>query len=228
MTPVVPVVTLDGPSGSGKGTVSRLLALRTGWHLLDSGALYRLTALAGDRAGLSPEDVAGHAQLARRMRVEFGVDATGAEQVLLEGQEVTGALRSEAAGAGASRVAVWPEVRAALLDRQRSAALPPGLIADGRDMGTVIFPGARLKIFLTASAAERARRRYNQLKDKDSSVSLAALSREIAERDRRDERRPVAPLVPAADAILLDSTALIAAEVAEQIFAHGRRLGLWP
>jgi cytidylate kinase len=224
----VPVVTIDGPSGSGKGTVSRLLAVRTGWHLLDSGALYRLTGLAGERAGLASDDVSGHAELARHMRVEFGVDAAGAERVLLDGQEVTAALRSEAAGAGASRVAVWPEVRAALLDRQHSAALPPGLIADGRDMGTVIFPGARLKIFLTASAGERARRRYNQLKDKDSSVSLAALSREIAERDRRDERRPVAPLVPAADAILLDSTALNAAEVAERIFAHGRHLELWP
>ena len=223
----VPVVAIDGPSGSGKGTVSRLLAVRTGWHLLDSGALYRLTALAGERAGLAAEDVAGHAALARSMRVEFAVDAAGAEVVRLAGLDVTAALRSETAGAGASRVAVWPEVRSALLERQRKAARPPGLIADGRDMGTVIFPGAPLKIFLTATAAERARRRYNQLKDKDSSVSLAALSREIAERDRRDEHRPVAPLVPAADAIILDSTALNAAEVAEQIYAHGRRLGLW-
>jgi cytidylate kinase len=223
----VPVVAIDGPSGAGKGTVSRLLALRSDWHLLDSGALYRLTALAGLAASLRPDDVTGHARLALAMDVRFGIDAAGAEQIWLEGRDVTAELRSEAAGAGASRVAVWPAVRTALLDRQRAAARPPGLIADGRDMGTVVFPAAPLKIFLTASAEERARRRYNQLKDKDSSVSLAALSREIAERDRRDANRPVAPLVPAADAIVLDSTALNAAEVAEQIFAHGRRLGLW-
>jgi cytidylate kinase len=223
-----PVVTIDGPSGAGKGTVSRLLAQRSGWHLLDSGALYRLVAHAGTLAGLAPDDVAGHARLAGLMDVVFAADAHDQERIMLDGREVSAALRSEAAGAGASRVAAWPAVRGALLDRQRAFAQPPGLVADGRDMGTVVFPQAALKIFLTASAAERARRRYNQLKEKDSGVSLAALSLEIAERDRRDSTRSVAPLVPAADAIVLDSTAMSAAEVADEIYAHGRGRALWP
>jgi CMP/dCMP kinase len=223
-----PVVTVDGPSGSGKGTVSRLLARRTGWHLLDSGALYRLVALAGAMAGLAPDDTTGHARLAQRMQVLFEADAEGDERIMLDGREVSAALRTETAGAGASRVAAWPAVRAALLERQRAFACPPGLIADGRDMGTVVFRQARLKIFLTASSEERARRRYNQLKEKDSGVSLAALSLEIAERDRRDSTRSVAPLVPADDAIVLDSTAMNAADVAQAIFAHGRERLLWP
>ena len=222
-----PVVTIDGPSGAGKGTVSRLLAHRSGWHLLDSGALYRLVAHAGTLAGLAPDDIAGHARLAGQMQVVFAADPLGQERIVLDGREVSAALRSEGAGAGASRVAVWPAVRAALLDRQRGFAQPPGLVADGRDMGTVVFPHAALKIFLTASPAERARRRYNQLKEKDSGVSLAALSLEIAERDRRDSTRSVAPLVPAGDAIVLDSTAMNAAEVADEIFAHGRGRSLW-
>jgi cytidylate kinase len=159
--------------------------------------------------------------------VVFAADPLGQERIVLDGREVSAALRSEGAGAGASRVAVWPAVRAALLDRQRGFAQPPGLVADGRDMGTVVFPHAALKIFLTASPAERARRRYNQLKEKDSGVSLAALSLEIAERDRRDSTRSVAPLVPAGDAIVLDSTAMNAAEVADEIFAHGRGRSLW-
>jgi CMP/dCMP kinase len=224
----VPVVTIDGPSGAGKGTVSRLLAHRSGWHLLDSGALYRLVAHAGTLAGLEPDDIAGHARLAGLMNVEFAADPQGQERIMLDGREVTTALRSEGAGAGASRVAAWPAVRAALLDRQRGFAQAPGLVADGRDMGTVVFPHAALKIFLTASAAERARRRYNQLKEKDSGVSLAALSLEIAERDRRDSTRSVAPLVPAADAIVLDSTAMNAVEVTDEIFAYGRARSLWP
>jgi len=224
----VRVVTLDGPSGSGKGTVSRLLARRTGWHLLDSGALYRLVGLAGRRAGLASEDVEAHVRIALQMRIEFAGDGAGQERVLLEGEEVTRALRSEAAGADASRVAAWPPVRQALLERQRAFAQPPGLIADGRDMGTVVFPRAELKIFLTASAEERALRRYKQLKDKDSSVTLAALSLDIAERDRRDMTRSAAPLVPAADAIVLDSTALDAAEVTDEIYALGRSRQLWP
>jgi len=223
-----PVVTIVGPSGSGKGTVSRLLAHRTGWHLLDSGALYRLVALAGVLRGLEPDDSKGHARLAEQMNVVFAADPEGNERIMLDGREVSAALRSEGAGAGASRVAAWPAVRAALLDRQWAFARPPGLIADGRDMGTVVFPHAALKIFLTASADERARRRYNQLKEKGSGVSLAALSLEIAERDRRDSTRSVAPLVPAADAIVLDSTAMNAAEVADEIFAHGRARSLWP
>jgi cytidylate kinase len=225
--PAAPVVTIDGPSGSGKGTVSRLLARRSGWHLLDSGALYRLVALAGSHAGVASSDVAAHARIAGSMRIEFSSDAQGAERVLLDGREVTGLLRTEVAGAGASRVAAWPAVRDALLERQHAFAQPPGLIADGRDMGTVVFPGAVLKIFLTASAEERALRRYKQLKDKDSSVTLAALSLDIAERDRKDTKRSVAPLVPAADAIVLDSTAMDADGVADEIYAHGRTLRLW-
>jgi cytidylate kinase len=223
-----PVIAIDGPSGSGKGTVCRMLARRTGWHLLDSGALYRLVAHAGELQGLAPGDIAGHALIAERMQVVFGADAGGNERIMLDGREVAAALRTEAAGAGASRVAAWPAVRTALLARQRAFVQPPGLIADGRDMGTVVFRDARLKIFLTASPEERARRRYNQLKEKDSGVSLAALSLEIAERDRRDSTRSVAPLVPADDAIVLDSTAMSAAAATDAILAHGRERALWP
>jgi cytidylate kinase len=204
-----------------------MIARRTGWHLLDSGALYRLVGLAGNRAGLHPDDIAGHAGLARGMNVRFGVDSHDRERIELDNNDVTAAVRSEAAGAAASRVAAWPLVRDALLERQRAFARPPGLVADGRDMGTVVFAGAALKIFLTASAEERARRRYNQLKEKDSGVSLAALSLEIAERDRRDSTRSVAPLVPAADAIVLDSTAMTALDVVDEIMAIGRTRALW-
>jgi cytidylate kinase len=223
----VPVVAIDGPSGSGKGTVSRMIARRTGWHLLDSGALYRLVGLAGVLAGLNPDDVDGHARLARDMDVRFGADDEDRERIELNGSEVSASVRSEAAGAGASRVAAWAPVREALLDRQRAFAQGPGLVADGRDMGTIVFRSAALKIFLTASAEERARRRYNQLKEKDSGVSLPALSLEIAERDRRDSTRSVAPLVPAADAIVLDSTAMTALEVVDEIMAIGRARSLW-
>jgi cytidylate kinase len=223
----VPVVAVDGPSGSGKGTVCRLLASRLGWHLLDSGALYRLTALAGQRSGLDPEDRAGHADLAGNMVVAFGMAPDGGERITLDGQEVTGLVRAEQTGQGASRVAAWPEVRAALLARQRGFAQPPGLVADGRDMGTVVFTGAPLKIFLTATADERARRRYNQLKDKDSAVSLAALSREIAERDLRDSTRSVAPLRPASDAFVLDSTGVAVEAIVGRVIELGRARALW-
>jgi cytidylate kinase len=226
MSPV-PILAIDGPSGSGKGTVSRRIAARLGWHLLDSGALYRLVALAGQLAGLDAQDEPGHAAVAARMDVTFGQAPDGGEQVLLGGfGEVTGAIRTEVAGQGASSVAAWPTVRAALLQRQRDFAQPPGLVADGRDMGTVVFPGAGLKIFLTASPEERARRRYNQLKDKGSGASLAALSLEIAERDRRDSTRSVAPLVPAADAVTVDSTTLTIDEVVDRIMAEARARGL--
>jgi CMP/dCMP kinase len=223
-----PVVTIDGPSGSGKGTISRAVARHAGWHLLDSGALYRLVALAGAIAGAPPDDVARHAALARAMRVEFGWTADGEEQVRLDGRDVSADIRSETAGAGASRVAAWPEVRAALLTRQRAFAEPPGLVADGRDMGTVVFPRADLKIFLTATPEERARRRYKQLKDKGSDVSLAALSREIAERDLRDRTRQVAPLRPAADAEQLDSTGRDVEAVVARVLELGVARRLWP
>ena len=204
----VPIITIDGPSGSGKGTISRQVASRLGWHLLDSGALYRLVALAGLQQGLAPDDEPGHARIAENLAAVFGTDPSGEEQIWLDGREVSREIRSEQAGAGASRVAAMPSVRAGLLERQRAYARPPGLVADGRDMGTVIFPHAQLKIFLTASPEERARRRYKQLKDKGLDANLAALSLEIAERDRRDASRPIAPLRPADDAHLIDSTSM--------------------
>ena len=224
----VPVLAIDGPSGSGKGTICRAVSLRLGWHLLDSGALYRIVAYAGALQHLAPGDVAAHAALAARMVVRFGIGADGGEQVLLgaEERDITDAIRGETAGMGASRVAAWPAVRDALLQRQRDFAASPGLVADGRDMGTVVFPWAPLKIFLTASAEERARRRYNQLKDKESGVSLAALSREIAERDARDSSRAVAPLKAAADAVVLDSTQLSIVQVVDRVLELARERGL--
>jgi cytidylate kinase len=225
--PSTPIVTIDGPSGSGKGTISRAVAIRAGWHLLDSGALYRLVALAGIRESLQPDDTAGHARVAATLDVHFFASPDGAERVTLAGANVTDEIRSEAAGQGASRVAAWPAVRNALLERQRAFARPPGLVADGRDMGTVVFPMADLKIFLTASAEERAFRRYKQLKDKGSDVSLPALSREITERDRRDSTRSVAPLKPAPDAETIDSTGLSIEQVVNRVMAAGRVRALW-
>ncbi|MGB6605746.1 MAG: (d)CMP kinase [Steroidobacteraceae bacterium] len=220
-------MTIDGPSGSGKGTISRAVARRSGWHLLDSGALYRLVALAGTEGGLAPEDVARHAQLARDMVVSFEVARDGSERVRLGGRDVTAAIRSEETGQGASRVAAWPAVRAALLERQRAFAKAPGLVADGRDMGTVVFPAAALKIFLTATPEERALRRYKQLKDKGSDVSLAALSREISERDLRDQTREVSPLKPASDACVIDSSRLSVEAVVGRVLELGAARRLW-
>jgi len=220
----VPVATIDGPSGSGKGTVGRAVARHAGWHHLDSGALYRLVALEGSERGFKPDDVKSHARAALELDVRF--DPEG-ERVLLRGSDVSEPLRSEEVGAGASRVAAWPEVRQALLARQRAFARAPGLVADGRDMGTIVFPGAELKIFLTASPAERAQRRHKQLKDKGSDVSLPALSREIAERDARDSTRAVAPLKPAPDAHVIDSTGLTVEEVVGRVLALGRARSLW-
>jgi cytidylate kinase len=220
----VPVLTIDGPSGSGKGTVSRAAAQALGWALLDSGALYRLVALAGRRAGMDLDNAAGLAGIARQFDIRFGVDPQGDEQVWLDGRDVTREIRTETAGNDASKVASLPSVRAALLDRQRRFAVPPGLVADGRDMGTVVFPDARVKIFLTASADERAARRHKQLKEKGVAATLAALSREIAERDQRDITRSASPLVASSDAVLLDTTGMPVDAVIERVLeiARGR------
>lgn len=220
----VPVMTIDGPSGSGKGTISRAAARALGWALLDSGALYRLVALAGRQAGVSLEDGPGLARLAETADLGFGSGASGEEVVRLDGKDVTGAIRTEEAGNDASKVAALPGVRAALLERQRRFAVPPGLVADGRDMGTVVFPWAEVKIFLTASAAERASRRYKQLKEKGVAANLAALSLEIAERDLRDSTRAASPLVASADAVLLDTTGMSVEAVVERVLevARGR------
>jgi cytidylate kinase len=212
----VPILTIDGPSGSGKGTISRRVADQLGWRLLDSGALYRLVAHAGQKQRTAPDAEAEFAHIAAHLNVVFGVGAQGEEQIWLNGEEVSGAIRTEQAGEGASKVAAMPKVREALLARQRAFAAPPGLVADGRDMGTVIFPEAGLKIFLTASPEERAQRRYKQLKDKGLDANLAALSLEIAERDRRDASRPIAPLKPADDAVIVDSTSM----PIESVVAH--------
>jgi cytidylate kinase len=213
----VPVLTIDGPSGSGKGTVARQVADRLGWHLLDSGALYRLVALAARNRSIPLDDESAVARIAQQLDVRFGADAAGEEQIWLAAEEVSAQIRTEQAGEGASKVAALPAVRTALMDRQRSFATPPGLVADGRDMGTVIFPAAPLKIFLTASPAERAQRRYKQLKDKGLDANLAALSLEIAERDRRDASRPIAPLRPADDAHVIDSTSMSIDAVVERV-----------
>jgi len=218
----VPVLTIDGPSGSGKGTVSRAVAAALGWGLLDSGALYRLVALAARNAAISLDDAHALARVAQQFDIRFGCDSSGEEMVWLAGRDVTRDLRTEAAGNDASKVAALPAVRAALLERQRRFAVPPGLVADGRDMGTVVFPQAALKIFLTASPDERALRRHKQLKEKGVAATLAALSLEIAERDQRDSTRAVSPLVASADAVPLDTTGMSVEAVVERVLALAR------
>jgi cytidylate kinase len=218
----VQVMTIDGPSGSGKGTISRAAAQALGWGLLDSGALYRLVALAGRQAGVSLDDGPRLAQLALGLNIKFGSNSALEEVVWLNGEVVTGAIRTEGAGNDASKVAAFPAVRAALLERQRQFAVHPGLVADGRDMGTVVFPQAEVKIFLTASAEERAARRYKQLKEKGVTANLAALSLEIAERDLRDTTRAASPLVASADAILLDTTGMPVTAVVERVLSVAR------
>jgi cytidylate kinase len=219
-----PVVTIDGPSSSGKGTIGRMLAERLGWHYLDSGALYRLVAVAALRTGLALDDAEGLARVAAGLDARFDSSA-GVERVHLGGVDVTSELRTERTGEAASRVAVVPAVRAALLARQRDFAVPPGLVADGRDMGTVVFPDARLKIVLTATADARAARRHKQLKEKGIDVSLRDLSRDIAQRDARDASRTVAPFRPAPDARVIDSTSLTPEEVVAHILSWLERAG---
>jgi len=220
-----PVICVDGPSGAGKGTVSLRLAAALGWHLLDSGALYRVVGFACRQAGVSLDNSDAVAEVARALDVDFRPTDAGVT-VWLSGEDVTSAIRSEEGGADASQVAALEPVRAALLLRQQELARPPGLIADGRDMGTVVFPEAPLKIFLTASAEARAERRFHQLQGMGESVSLARLLTDIEQRDARDQSRSISPLVPAEDAIVIDSTALTADEVlqAASELAKSRKL----
>ncbi|HRF62606.1 MAG TPA: (d)CMP kinase [Candidatus Competibacter sp.] len=210
-----PVIAVDGPSGVGKGTLCQWLAARLGWSLLDSGALYRLTALAALRRNLSLEDEVRLAVVAAGLDVEFQACPAGAPRIVLDGVEVGVELRSESCGDAASRVAALPAVRAALLHRQRDFRRAPGLVADGRDMGTVVFPDAELKLFLTASSEERAQRRYKQLRENGLNVNLKNLVEEIDARDRRDAQRAVAPLEPAPDAEILDTTRMSIEDVCD-------------
>lgn len=218
-SPMIPVVTIDGPSGTGKGTIADLVATQLGWHCLDSGALYRVLGLAAGRRDVGLEDVQALEDLASNLDLKFE-DA----RVYLDGKDVSEQIRSEEAGNAASKVAAHGVVRERLLDWQRSAARAPGLVADGRDMGTVVFPEAPVKIFLTASPAERAQRRYKQLKDKGLDVSLSSLVNEIRDRDERDRSRSVAPLRAPDRAFVVDTTSLTIAQVLDRVLAAVKRV----
>jgi cytidylate kinase len=223
MDPTAPVLTIDGPSGSGKGTISRLVAQRLGWHYLDSGALYRAVGVAAGWADLDLSDPGALVRCAFDSRIEF-VERLGEElRILINGRDATDEIRTETAGAAASAIAAIPEVRTALKERQRVFRQAPGLVADGRDMGTVIFPDAATKVFLTASAEERAERRYKQLKEKGVSVNLGDLLREILARDARDASRAVAPLRPAEDAVCIDTTGTGIEAVVERVLSLVKR-----
>jgi len=215
----VPVLTIDGPSGSGKGTISRLVAAKLGWNYLDSGALYRAVGVAAGWAGVDLDDAEALVRCTFETQVGFVEAADGELRVLVNGHDATDELRTETAGAAASAIAAIAPVRAALTDRQRAFRVAPGLVTDGRDMGTVIFPDAAFKVFLTASAGERAERRYKQLKDKGVSVTMPGLLREILARDARDASRTVAPLRPADGAVHIDTTGLGIDAVVERVLA---------
>ena len=221
---MAPVIAVDGPSGSGKGSLCQSLARELGWHLLDSGALYRIVGLAAVKRGTSFDDEKALAVLAAGLNVEFRASEPGEPAaVILDGEDISSEVRNETSGSYASSVAVYPAVRDALTGLQRSFAKAPGLIADGRDMGTVIFPEAPLKIFLTASAEERAGRRYKQLINKGQSVTLAAVLEDIQARDERDMNRIVAPLKPADDAVVLDSTSMALDDVFLRVIEEYRK-----
>ena len=212
-----PVLTIDGPSGSGKGTISQLIAVRHGWHYLDSGALYRLVALAARNAGIDTDRIDELEAIARNLDVEFVLQPGAIATVILDGKEVGDLLRTEEIGEFASRIAALPSVRKALFARQQQFQMLPGLVADGRDMGTTIFPGALLKIFLTASAEVRAKRRYKQLMEKGFDVNLPRLLGEIRDRDARDSERTASPLKPADDAIVVDTSSMTIDQVVDHI-----------
>jgi cytidylate kinase len=220
----IPVITIDGPSGAGKGTAARLVAEQLGWQLLDSGAIYRVLAVATQYHHLPIDDEEALIPIAAHLDVQFQISNDGESRIILEGEDVTNSIRSEEIGALASKVAAFPRVREALLRRQRAFKVGPGLVADGRDMGTVVFNDAPVKVFLTASAEERAERRYNQLKEKGFDVRIGRLLDDIRQRDERDQNRKVAPLMPAKDALVLDSTEFSIDEVVSKIlsFANGK------
>ncbi|HAT8938197.1 TPA: (d)CMP kinase [Legionella pneumophila subsp. pneumophila] len=209
----VPVITLDGPSGTGKGTICHLVAKRLHWNMLDSGAIYRVLAYAARKNSIEPNDIKKLTALARSLNLRFESSADNESKVILDDENVSPQIRSEQCGQDASQIAVIPEVRAALLERQRNFAQFPGLVTDGRDMGTVVFPNAVLKVYLYASAEERANRRYLQLQDNGINVSLAQVVEELAKRDARDTARTHAPLKPAEDAVLIDTTGLTIVQV---------------
>jgi len=216
-----PILTIDGPGGSGKGTIARALASRLNWHLLDSGAIYRLAAMASMQRGIDHTEHASDLEklldVCAHLNASFQRNADGSEKIVLDGEDVSLLLRDEATGEAASKIAIVPEVRAALLNRQRQFHQPPGLVADGRDMGTVVFPDANSKIFLTASLSERVKRRHKQLKGQGISISIDALFRDMAKRDERDANRKVSPLTPADDATVVDCSTLSIAEVVDKV-----------
>jgi cytidylate kinase len=218
MAEAIAIIAIDGPGGAGKGTVCQLVARKLGWHLLDSGSLYRITAYAARERGIELTDSEAVAAMARNLDVRFTEAAEGVA-VILEGIDISHSIRNEKAGSNASIVAAQPEVRAALIERQRAFAVAPGLVADGRDMGSVVFPTAKLKVFLTASVEERARRRYKQLKGKGMDVNVRDVSRDMEERDRRDSERSVAPLRACEDARVLDSTDLDIQGVVDRVIS---------
>ncbi len=224
MNQKIPVITIDGPSGAGKGTAARLVAEQLGWQLLDSGAIYRVLAVATQYHQLPVDDEEALIPIAAHLDVQFQISENGESKVILESEDVTHSIRSEEISALASKVAAFPRVREALLRRQRAFKVYPGLVADGRDMGTVVFNDAPVKVFLTASAEERAERRYNQLKQKGFDVKIGRLLDDIRQRDERDQNRKVAPLMPAEDALVLDSTDYSIDEVVSKIlsFANGK------